>query len=39
MGLENAVEANLISETDLAVIRIKLGKSHRSKKDWNLITK
>lgn len=37
MGLENAVEANLISETDLAAIRIKLGKSHRSKKDWTLI--
>jgi len=30
-------EPNLISEQDLSVLKIKLGKSKRSEKDWSVI--
>ena len=34
---ENAEEHNLIPEQDVALIKIKLGKSHRKESDWTVI--
>ena len=31
------MDANLISDKDLAIMKIKLGKSRRNEKDWSVI--
>ena len=35
--VHNAEEHNLISKEDVALIKIKLGKSHRKESDWVVI--
>lgn len=37
MDIENNQQPNLISEQDLSLIKIKLGKSHRKESDWQLM--
>ena len=37
MKKKKSMDANLISDKDLSIIKIKLGKSKRNEKDWSVI--